>query len=102
VLIGTGYCYKSQLLELERVSEGVKSELLTEADSVVTPLKWQEWRRELEKHQDKEWGEFLVRGIRQGFWIGHNQGSVSLEGSSKNILMPESMKRLSRTTSRSS
>ncbi len=66
MLIGTGYRYKSQLLELERVSDGVKSEPLTGADSVVTSLKWQEWRRELENHPDKEWVEFLVRGIRQG------------------------------------
>ncbi len=85
VLIGTGYHYKSQLLELERVSDGVKSQPLTGADSVVIPLKWQEWRRELENHPDKEWVEFLVRGIRQGFQIRHNKRSGSLDSSSKNM-----------------
>ncbi len=49
---------------------------------MITPLKWQEWSRELEEHPDKEWTEFLVRGIRQGFRLGYNQSTVTARGQS--------------------
>ena len=71
--VDTGY----QLREPERVSRGEKSVALEGADAVVTPLKWQEWSRELKEHPDKEWAEFLVRGICQGFRLGHDQSKVT-------------------------
>ncbi len=40
---------------------------------MITPLVWQQWERELEGHPDKEWVQFLVRGIQQGFRVGHDQ-----------------------------
>ena len=78
--IDTGYRFKDQLLELERVSEGEKSGTLGGAEAVVSPLKWQEWERELEEHPDKEWMKFLVRGIRAGFRLGHDQSVVEVTG----------------------
>ncbi len=78
--IDTGYQFKDQLLELERVSEGEKSGTLDGAEAVVSPLKWQEWERELEEHPDKEWMKFLVRGIRAGFHLGHDQSVVEVTG----------------------
>lgn len=48
------------------------------ADVVVTPLKWQVWQRELSEHPDREWVSFLVRGIRHGFRLGHDQSRVTL------------------------
>ena len=71
--VDLGYQYKAQLLELERVSGGRRSGPLTGAEAVITPLVWQQWERELEDHPDKEWVQFLVRGIRQGFRVGHDQ-----------------------------
>ncbi len=67
-------------MELERVSEGEKSGTPGCAEAVVSPLKWQEWERELEEHPDKEWMKFLVRGIRAGFRLGHDQSVVEVTG----------------------
>ena len=38
--------------------------------TVITPLVWQQWEMELEDHPNKEWVQFLVRGIQQGFRVG--------------------------------
>ncbi len=43
------------------------------ADVVVMPLEWQAWEKELAVHPDSEWVAFLVRGIRYGFRLGHDQ-----------------------------
>ncbi len=75
--VDTGYPFRNQLRELERVSRGEKSVALEGGDAVVTPLKWQEWSRELKENPDKEWAEFLVRGICQGFRLGHDQSKVT-------------------------
>ena len=48
------------------------------ADIVVTPLRWQEWQRELSEHPDREWVSFLVRGICHGFRLGHDQSRVTV------------------------
>jgi len=74
-----GYRFTKQLRELEQRSEGSSSRTLQGAEEVVTPLVWQQWEEELREHPDREWVEFLVRGIREGFRLGHDQSSVVLE-----------------------
>lgn len=74
-----GYQFTEQLLELERVSEGQASRVLLGAEAVVTPLKWRQWAEELEEHPDRDWVEFLVRGIRCGFRLGHDQARVEVK-----------------------
>ena len=66
-------------MELERASEGSNSRVLLGAEKVVTPLLWQRWEEELEEHPDREWVEFLVRGIKFGFRLGHDQSKVATE-----------------------
>ncbi len=78
MVTSVGYCFTSQLLELERRSEGSSSRVLSGAEEVVTPLVWQRWEAELTEHPDREWARFLVRGIRDGFRVGHEQRSVTL------------------------
>ena len=65
-------------MELERVSEGPNSRAVPGTDVMVTPLEWRVWQRELSEHPDREWSEFLVRGIRHGFRLGHDQSSVAM------------------------
>ncbi len=56
--------------------------MLQGAEEVVTPLVWQLWEEELEGHPDREWVELLVRGIKEGFRLGHEESRVVLrEGS---------------------
>ncbi len=66
-------------MELERASEGSNSRVLLGVEKVVTPLLWQRWEEELEEHPDREWVEFLVRGIKFGFRLGHDQSKVATE-----------------------
>lgn len=73
-----GYRFTDQLVELEKVSEGPDSKLLHGAMDVVTPLRWRAWEMELLEHPDRVWAELLVRGIRDGFRLGHDQTRVEL------------------------
>ncbi len=66
-------------MELERASEGSNSRVLLGAEKVVTPLLWQRWEKELEENSDREWVEFLIRGIKCGFRLGHDQSKVAIE-----------------------
>ena len=60
-------------MELEETSDGADSKVLLGADVLVMPLVWQRWEEELKDHPDREWVDFLVRGIRDGFRVGHDQ-----------------------------
>ncbi len=53
--------------------------MLQGAEEVVTPLVWQQWEEELREHPDREWVEFLVMGVREGFRLGHDQSKVVLK-----------------------
>ena len=53
--------------------------MLSGAEDVVTPLRWRAWEEELLEHPDREWVEFLLRGVRDGFRLGHDQSDVRLE-----------------------
>ncbi len=55
------------------------SRVLQGAEEVVTPLVWQQCESELDGHPDREWVELLVRGIKEGFRLGHDQSKVVLE-----------------------
>ncbi len=66
-------------MELENVSEGPSSSVLAGAEDVVTPLRWRVWEEELLEHPDREWVKFLVRGVKCGFRLGHDQRKVKLE-----------------------
>ncbi len=53
--------------------------MLRGAERVVTPLLWQQWEKELEEHPDRAWVEFLIRGVRHGFRVGHDQSTTVLK-----------------------
>ena len=38
----------------------------------TSPLIWKNWSRELSFHPDKAYTQYILRGISQGFMIGHN------------------------------
>ncbi len=69
----TCYCFREKLLELERVSKGELSVPIPGTEEIVTPLDWNVWEEELERHPDMEWVKFLVKRIKEGFWLGQEQ-----------------------------
>ncbi len=79
----TGYRFREKLLELERVSEGELSVPIPGTEEIVTPLDWKVWEEELEMHPDREWVKFLVKGIKEGFRLGHEQRNVQLRSRTK-------------------
>lgn len=64
--------YTQDLLELDGclpVAGRVTSKRLAE---VNTPLQVSEWERALANHPDRQFVEYLLRGMREGFRIGYN------------------------------
>ena len=53
------------------------------AVAAVSPLVAEEWEEALRRHPDREFVEYLVRGIRQGFRIGFNRHLVQLRSAQR-------------------
>ena len=47
---------------------------------VFTPLKLEHWESLLTSHPDKEYVNYLLKGIREGFRIGFKEAGSSLIG----------------------
>ena len=79
------YPYTKQLLALEACRPLVRVELPPEMQHISTPLKINAWERGLRNHPDKQFTEYLIQGITQGFRIGFNY-SQPLRSSKNNMI----------------
>ena len=52
---------------------------------VQTPLATAEWREQLKTHPDREFGEYLLQGIEEGFRIGFRYGHHACRSSQANM-----------------
>ena len=78
--------YTQDLLELDSylpVAGQVSNKMLAK---VNTPLQVTEWERAMASHPDREFVEYLLRGIREGFRIGYNYRGQTCSPASKNML----------------
>ena len=64
------YPYLQKLLALDgcRPSHGIP--LAGVLAAINTPLVWQAWAQALQPHPDKDFGDYIIRGIKEGFRIG--------------------------------
>ena len=53
--------------------------------AVITPLVLPHWESLLADHPDKNYSGYLLKGIKEGFWIGFDRG-VKLASARKNML----------------
>ena len=53
--------------------------------SISTPLKWEAWATELDSHPDREYAQYIVAGIKQGFRIGFNYESHRCNSAKSNM-----------------
>ena len=66
-----GYAYTRDLLELEsRRAVCSLADIPAELQWIRTPLQVHEWERSLRVHPDREFCQFLLRGMTEGFRIG--------------------------------
>ena len=54
---------------------------------IVTPLRFDQWNRELVSHPDRTFSNYILRGIKEGFHIGFNRASP-LGRTARNIPSP--------------
>ena len=69
-----GYPGLADLLALDRcrrASPG-RHQVSPVLEGVISPLQWEVWREHLEAHPDRDYVEYLARGLREGFRIGFN------------------------------
>ena len=60
----------AKLRELDRRSAGSIRRSLPGATAIVTLLREAEWEAVLLEHLDRELVQYLLAGIRDGFWVG--------------------------------
>ena len=74
------------LREFERLVPAQAPILSARIKEIATPLRWEAWAAGLRNHPDKEFVQFLVNGIREGFRIGYNYSGHSCKSSSRNMV----------------
>ena len=75
--VGGRYRYTGHLLALETCKpEEVTS--VTGAD-IVTPLQVEVWEAGLAAHPDRQFAEYILQGLRQGFRIGFDRAKTHLQ-----------------------
>ena len=83
--VGGRYRYTGHLLALETCKpEEVTS--VTGAD-IVTPLQVEVWEAGLAAHPDRQFAEYILRGLRQGFRIGFDRAKTLVSATS-NMAIP--------------
>ena len=53
--------------------------------AINTPLVVDEWRRQLVEHPDRDFAQYLLRGITEGFRIGFNYRDCKCESAKRNM-----------------
>ena len=79
------YVYSDHLLALE-ACETVAT-VRMEGDCLVSPLSIKAWSDGLSSHPDRNFAEFIIRGISQGFRVGFNR-SVVTKSATSNLAVP--------------
>lgn len=80
------YKYTGDLLELERCVPSEPKVIPHTLLSVVTPLKRLAWVKELHSHPDREFIDFILRGLENGFRIGFSYSKHVCVGAKRNML----------------
>ena len=62
------YQYLGDLLRLDACRpQGELNALPEQMNGVITPLRWKVWERALGIHPDRQFRDYIVSGIREGF-----------------------------------
>ena len=79
------YIYTKDLLDLEQAPQKEQSSIVNpRLAGVHTPLHLAAWSKKLHRHPDKDFSNYILRGIENGFHIGINP-AVSLKPATRNM-----------------
>ena len=57
-----------------------------DVSQIASPLRWKTWEHELHRHPDREYVQFLVDGMRNGFRIGYDHKTHSCKSCAGNMV----------------
>ena len=52
---------------------------------INTPLLVEEWEKLLSHHPDREYGDYFLRGMKEGFWIGFHYADCTVKRAGPNM-----------------
>ena len=78
------YCYTDDLLSLE-AAISYEANLPDKCRHIVSPLKAAVWELLLNKHPDRQFVDYLIRGLHGGFRIGCSASAQELQSVSTNM-----------------
>ena len=84
MVLDGSYVFMGQLLALNSCVPPLSHVPLALPQDVLTPLKANQWSKDLLPHPDQQFRSYLVQGITSGFRIGFNR-SFPLQSESKNL-----------------
>ena len=80
------YAYTEDLLRLDSRRAAVSlAEIPRELQQIRTPLRAREWERSLVAHPDREFCDYLLRGITEGFRVGFRYSSCRCNRAKANM-----------------
>ena len=83
----SGYPGLADLLALDhcRRASPARHQVSPALEGVISPLQWEVWREHLGAHPDRDYVEYLARGLREGFRIGFNYQNHRCKSSKENM-----------------
>ena len=83
--VGVAYRYTDDLRALDSCRAPAFTLPSTRYAAIITPLEWSRWQSALRGHPDKEYATYIVRGLRDGFRIGFQYGTVCCQSTKSNM-----------------
>ena len=83
--VGVAYRYTDDLRALDSCRAPAFTLPSTRYAAIITPLEWSRWQSALRGHPDKEYATYIVQGLRDGFRIGFQYGTVCCQSTKSNM-----------------
>ena len=79
------YPYTGDLLRLHSYRPSKPTQLPLSCQTITTPLVDSEWERALADHPDRQFVDYILQGIREGFRIGFDHSRASCKSTGGNM-----------------
>jgi len=91
ILVGEkAYKYTAKLSKLDMCTEMSEcSPLPSYLCTVTTPVNLHFWEEHLNAHEDKQFTQLIVKGLKSGFRIGFQRNTVALHSAKSNLVSAE-------------
>ena len=81
-----GYLYTPHLVALDQCKPEYSQDLPDVMRHIQTPLVWESWKAALSEHPNRNYTEYLLSGIKNGFRIGYSHTTCKCRAARGNMV----------------